>query len=172
MTSPSRSLRWLPLALVAALAPTTASAVPYRLTPADRAAITTLMRRFFTAVTTGARAPTGVFPTRAELITLYSGPRAQPGEAEALAQRQLAAIDRDVQSLREPFARGRFTGLAGREVTSGTLDIRPCGRLALATSQCATGPVLEWTVDGQPHRVRIDTIVRLRTGWRIYDVRR
>lgn len=170
--TPSAVCLALAVVLSVVTVPNTVRAVPYRLTQADRAEITALMQRFFTAVSNGQREPVRVFPTRAELLGLYVSPRAQPGEGEALAQRQLAAIERDVRSLREPFAHGRFVGLRGREITTGTLEIRPCGRLALTTSRCATGPVLQWSVGDEAHSVRIDTLVRLPSGWRVYDVRR
>ncbi len=168
--------RALPTALAAwALAAAPAHATPHALTPADRAEITALARAFFEATRDGARDVLGVYPTPADLRSLFpaarAGADAGPSPADAIVRRQYEAIERDARALRETFRGGVFTGLAPSSYARGVVDLRPCGRYARATSQCGDGPVIEYTVNGEARRFRVDTLVRLRGRWRVFDVR-
>jgi hypothetical protein len=157
------------------LAAVSGHGAPYTLTPADRAELTTLARTFFESTRDGSAGTSGVYPTMAELRALFPAVRAGGdaglSPAEEIANRQLQAIERDVREARTTFAGGTFRGLAGRSATRPTLDLRPCGRFARADSQCADGPAFEYEVGGETRRYRIDTLVRVRGHWKIFDVR-
>ncbi len=158
-----------------ALAAVSGEAVPYTLTPADRAELTTLARTFFETARDASPGTTGVYPTLAELRALFPAVRAGGdaglSPAEEIANRQLQAIERDVRDARTNFAGGRFVGLVGRSATRPTIELRPCGRFARADSQCADGPTFEYEAGGATRRYRIDTLVRVRGHWKIFDVR-
>lgn len=164
----------LAVAVVAAALP--ADAAPYALTPADRAEITALARSFFEATRDGVRNVESVYPTPADLRSLLPSARrgaadAGPSPADEVADRQFMAIERDARALRETFRGGVFTGVAARSYPRDTIDLRPCGRFARANTQCGDGPLIEYTVNGEARRFRLDTLVRLRGHWRVFDVR-
>jgi hypothetical protein len=155
-------------------APLPAHATSYPLTAADRIEISALARAFFEATRDTTRDPQGVFPTAAELRTLMPAPRGAVPDggltlADEVAVRQFRAIERDVAALRTRFTGGVFVGIASYR--GNRVDLHPCGRFARATSQCGDGPVIEYSVGGETRRFRIDTLVRLRGHWRIFDVR-
>ncbi len=164
----------LSLATLAAVLP--ADAAPYALTAADRAEITALARSFFEATRDGARDVANVYPSPTELRTLFAATRRQsadagPSPVDEIAQRQYLAIERDARALRDTFRGGVFVGIAARSYPRDTVDLRPCGRFARATTQCGDGPVIEYTVGSEARRFRLDTLVRLRGRWRVFDVR-
>lgn len=151
-----------------------AVASPRRLPPIERAEITELARRVFAAVRDGVREPAGIFPTAPELRVVF-GLRA-PGDAGPdggglLVQRQLEALSRDSRDLRPRLAGAQFRGIAGASFARNTIDPRRCGRFGAADSQCADGPVVEYTVGGSVRRFRIDTLVRVGGRWRVLDLR-
>lgn len=164
-------------AALAALAVTLpADAAPYALTPADRAEITALARSFFEATRDGTRDVEGVYPSPADLRTLFPATRRQgadagPSPVDEIAQRQFLAIERDARALRDTFRGGVFVGITARSYPRDSVDLRPCGRFARATTQCGDGPVIEYTVGAEARRFRLDTLVRLRGHWRVFDVR-
>ena len=94
---------------------------------------------------------------------------ARPNEPVVL--RQLNAIDRDVQALRERFRAGVFVGLAGPVARENTLRQRPCGRFARRDAQCADGLMLEYRVGNETRRFNVDTLVRAGGRWRSLAVR-
>lgn len=154
-----------------------AEAVPYTLTAADREALTALGRSFFEATRDGARTPTAIYPTPAELRGLYppAPGAAPPGGGtvhDTLVQRQLGAIERDVRALGPRFAGGEFVGVSGQGLTRGRVELRPCGRFARADSQCTTGLLVSYRVGEETRAFRLDTLVRVQGRWRILDVRR
>jgi len=151
-----------------------AGAAPRRLAPAERAEITELARRVMELVRDGARDPSGIFPTPAELRVVF-GLR-DPGDAGPdgggmVVQRQLQALERDARDLRPRLAGARFRGIAGPSYARGTIDPRRCGRFGAAGSQCADGPVVEYEAGGSVRRFRIDTLVRVGGRWRVLDLR-
>jgi hypothetical protein len=156
---------------------TSAHGSPYALTPADRTEIATLARLFFDSVRDGTRDVHGVYPEVADLRLIFptprAGARATPGPSlqETLTQHQLTAIARDAQELHSTFHGGSFVGLSARSYPRQTIDLRPCGRFARATSQCVDGPLIEYTVAGQTRRFQVDTLMRVRGHWRVFDVR-
>lgn len=159
-----RSLALL-LALLLAAAP--AQAVPVTLTAADREAITALARQLFEAVQRGDRTMDGVLPTRAELRGIFP-----PGAgADAIILRHAEALARDTQALHEVFREATFVGLAEGSYRGDVIDLGPCGRFARATSRCGDGPVITYERGGVRRRLRLDTLVRLGTRWRVFDVR-
>lgn len=157
-----------------------ADAVPLRVSAAERQELTSLARRFYESTRDGARAPESVFPTRAELVSLFTTVESLPGPVraparstpnEAVVLRQLGAIDRDVRSLRERFRGGTFVGITGALAREGTLRQRGCGRFARRESVCADGLILEYRVGDETRRFNIDTLLRVGARWRILDVR-
>lgn len=166
------------LLTTALLAPSIAAGVPLRVSAAERRELESLARRFFESTRDGARSPDGVFPTRAELGTLFERDEGLPGPVRVAARpnepvvlRQLSAIERDVQALRERFRAGVFVGLAGPVARESTLRQRPCGRFARRDAQCADGLMLEYRVGNETRRFNIDTLLRASGRWRILDVR-
>lgn len=163
------------VAAMCTLSTSTAEAAPYVLTEADRGELVSLATRLVEALRDGARSPTGVFPTAAEIRGLYPSGR----DAEAVVQGHLAAIERDVRALRPSFAGAQFVGLsAGRTaITSGpdagavSIDLRPCSRLARADSQCGNAVVLVYAAAGASRRLRIDAVTRVGGHWRVLDLR-
>ncbi len=159
-----------PLLLAAALTlGTAAHATPHALTAPDLAAITALARAFFDSTRDGARDVQDVYPTAAELRALFAV--GAPSGADGLVRRHMEAVERDVRALRERFRGGTFVGITPTSYRRNTVDLRPCGRFARATSQCGDGPVIEYTVGGETRRLRLDTLVRVRGRWRLFDVR-
>ena len=172
----NRSNAGLSLALAALTLTLTADASPYALTPADRAEITALSRSFFEATRDGVRNVENVYVTPADLRSLLPQSRrgaadAGPSPADEVVDRQYLAIERDARALRETFHHGVFVGIAARSYPRDTIDLRPCGRFARANTQCGDGPLIEYTVNGEARRFRLDTLVRLRGHWRVFDVR-
>ena len=166
------------LLATALLAPSLAAAVPLRVSAAERRELESLARRFFESTRDGARSPEAVFPSRAELGALFERDEGLPGPVRVAARpnepvvlRQLNAIDRDVQALRERFRAGVFVGLAGPVARENTLRQRPCGRFARRDAQCADGLMLEYRVGNETRRFNVDTLVRAGGRWRILDVR-
>jgi len=157
-----------PLALCVALLLTApAHATPYTLTPSDREAITALARQFFEAVKRGDRAMEGVLPTRAELRGMF--PPAQG--VDGVVRRHAESLARDTQALHEVLRDATFVGITDTSYRRNVIDLTPCGRFARATTRCGDGPVIEYEVGGQRRRLRLDTLVRLGTRWRVFDVR-
>ncbi|MBK6530667.1 MAG: hypothetical protein IPF99_13960 [Deltaproteobacteria bacterium] len=149
-------------------------AAPRRLAPAERAEITSLARRVMELVRDGARDPSGIFPTPAELRVVF-GLR-DPGDAGPdgggmVVRRQLEALERDARDLRPRLAGAQFRGIAGPSYARNTIDPRRCGRYAAPGSQCVDGPVVEYAVGGSVRRFRIDTLVRVGGRWRVLDLR-
>lgn len=168
---PTTLATWMTLATLTTGA---AHATPRRLTPAERAEITELARRVLAIVRDGVRDPAGVFPTAAELrgvFGLRDTADAGPDGGGMLVQRQLEALSRDARDLRPRLAGGRFVSIGGGGFARDSIDPRRCGRFGVATSQCADGPVVEFTVDGATRRFRIDTLVRIGGRWRVLDLR-
>lgn len=170
----------LALVLAASLLPSAAGAVPLRVSASERQELTSLARRFFESTRDGARSPANVYPSRSDLVALFStvevvpGPMRAPAQTtpnEAVVLRQLGSIDRDVQALRERFRGGTFVGLTGVLAREGTLRQRGCGRFARRDSVCADGLILEYRVGTETRRFNIDTLVRVGARWRILDVR-
>jgi hypothetical protein len=166
----------LALSCVAFAVARPAESAPYALTAADRVEITALARSFFEATRDGTRDVQGVYPTPVDLRGLFPAARrgsadAGPSPADEIAQRQYEAIERDARALRETFQRGVFVGITATSYPRGSVDLRPCGRFARATTQCGDGPVIEYTVGSETRRFRLDTLVRLRGHWRVFDVR-
>ena len=64
-----------------------------------------------------------------------------------------------------------FTGDLSYSVRRNVIDLAPCGRFARATTRCGDGPVIEYERGGQRRRLRLDTLVRFGTRWRVFDVR-
>lgn len=164
------------LAALTTLAMTaSAHATPYALTAADRAEITALARSFFESARDATRDVRDVYPTVAEMRALFPTPRAAAdagvSPVDEVVQRQLRAIERDVRDLAATFHGGRFVGLGARSYPRNTVDLRPCGRFARADTQCGDGPLIEYAVGEETRRFRLDTLVRLRGRWRVYDVR-
>ncbi len=160
--------------MLASLTTGAAHATPRRLTPAERTEITELARRVLEVVRDGVRDPVGVFATPAELRAVFglreSGD-AGPDGGGILVQRQLEALSRDARDLRPRLAGGRFVSIGGGGFARDSIDPRRCGRFGAATSQCADGPVVEFTVEGATRRFRIDTLVRVGGHWRVLDLR-
>lgn len=160
----ARSVFFLALGV---LAPSAARATPYTLTATDREAIATLARTFFEAIRRGDREMNDVFPTRAELRGLFPPALGVDG----LVLRHAEALARDAQALHETFRHATFVGVVEGSYRRGVIDLAPCGRFARASSRCGDGPIIEYDVDGRRRRLRIDTLVRLGTRWRVFDVR-
>lgn len=168
---PTTLATWMTLASLTAGA---AHATPRRLTPAERAEITELARRVLEVVRDGARDPAGVFTTPAELRAVFGVGAPADGGADAggmLVQRQLEAQARDARDLRPRLAGAQFRGITGATFVAGTIDPRRCGRFGAPASQCADGPIVEYTADGATRRFRIDTLVRVGGRWRVLDLR-
>jgi hypothetical protein len=155
------------LALCLLTLATPADATPYTLTPTDREAITTLARQFFEAVKRGDRAMENVLPTRAELRGMF--PPAQG--VEGVVRRHAESLTRDTQALHEVLRDATFVGITDTSYRRNVIDLTPCGRFARATTRCGDGPVIEYEVGGQRRRLRLDTLVRFGTRWRVFDVR-
>ncbi len=168
---PTTLATWM---MLASLTSGAAHATPRRLTPAERAEITELARRVLEVVRDGVRDPAGVFATPAELRVVFGVREPTDGGADdggMLVQRQLEALARDARDLRPRLAGGRFVSIGGASFVAGTIDPRRCGRFGAPTSQCADGPVVEFTADGATRRFRIDTLVRVGGHWRVLDLR-
>ncbi len=172
MRSPSRRLAMPFRVAIAtfgaacALAGSDARATPYTLTPADRGEIATMLQQFFEAVRDGNTAGAAtVMPTLADLQGIF-----QPGFAPFISMHQ-QGVDRDVRELRARFAAGVWVGVVGTFATTQTLNFRPCGRFANATSECVSGPVIAWRAGTEERRLRIDTLVRIAGHWRLFDPR-
>ncbi len=160
-------------AVTLAVAPV-ADAAPYALTAADRAELTALAQRFFEHTRDGDRNPADLYPTLADLRALYmvtGSISGAPTMAEAVVDRQLQALTRDAHDLHDTFARGTFRGITGAGYARGRLDVHRCGRFARPESQCADGPLVEYTVGTTTRRFRLDTVVRIRGHWRVLDIR-
>jgi hypothetical protein len=153
-------------------------ATPHPLSVAERAELAALVRTFFETTRDGGARRAAVYPTPEEVRGLYPsnpGPRADAGAApsgyDAMADRQAQAMERDARELRAVFRGGVYVDLAPAWRARASLDVRRCGRFARAETQCADGPVFEYTVGSERRRFRIDTLVRVRGHWRVLDAR-
>lgn len=163
-------MRAITAALCASLSlavPATAVAEDRRLTAADVTAIGTVIRTLFDAIRDGDR-PTIAqqLPTRAEFVALY-----QPGTLPFIERHQ-RALERDTREMQRTLAGATFVGMDASFAAGRTLRLERCGRFGARSSQCATGPIIEYRVGTTTRRLRIDRIVRLPGNvWKVYDVR-
>ncbi len=157
-------------AAVLSVAPS-AGAVPLRVDPAVRAEITALAERAFVAVRDGVRDPAGVFPTLAEMRAIFGVTAGGATPQASFAEAQFRALARDARDFQERFRTGRFVGLAATFAGGGSIDLHRCGRLTRADSQCVEGPVIEYEVNGERRRFRLDALVRVGGRWRVFDLR-
>lgn len=139
-------------------------ATPYRLSPRERVEIERMLRAFFEAIRDGHTTEvTAHLPTPDEFRQIF-----RTG-TEPFVQRHQQALERDVRELRQHFAHGVWLGLSFTH--ANTVEVSPCGRFALPTSQCIDGPVISWRTGDAIHRLRIDRLVRIHGRWKIFDAR-
>lgn len=154
-----------------------AEATPHPLGAAERAELLALTRSFFETTRDGGPRRASVYPSPEEVRGLYPanpGPRSDAGAPsgyDAMADRQVRAMERDARELQAVFRGGVYVNVVPAWRTRGSVDVRRCGRLARADTQCADGPVFEYTVGAEARRFRIDTLVRVRGHWRVLDAR-
>ena len=46
-----------------------------------------------------------------------------------------------------------------------------CSPFAMPQSECLDGPVIEWTVNGETRRMRVNKLVRVDGHWRVFAPR-
>lgn len=157
--------------LCAALLATTAGvrearATPYRLTPADRAEVASMLRAFFEATRDGnSEAARRVVLSREEFRRVF------PAGADAMIVTHQQHIERDMRELRARFAGGEWVGLTPESSAATSYELTPCGRFANPSSQCTDGPVIEWRAQGAVRRMRIDRMARIDGHWKLFDPR-
>jgi hypothetical protein len=138
-----------------------AQADPPPVTPVEREEIARLMRTFFEATRDGdTNALATVVPTEAQFTQIFeagTGP---------LVERHRRAVAQAFTELRTRFANGQFVAVHGLE--AGTeLRVERCSNFASRRSECITGPVIEWSANGQSYRMRVNRLVRIGGHWRV-----
>jgi hypothetical protein len=134
---------------------------PPPITPAEREEIARLMRTFFDATRDGdTNTLATVVPTEAEFTRIF-----ETG-TEPLVERHRRAVAQAFTELRTRFANGQFVAVHGLEAGTA-LRIERCSNFASRTSECITGPVIEWSANGQSYRMRVNRLVRVGGHWRV-----